>query len=143
MRSKTPLALMEQLVMVLVFALAAVMCLQIFGLSDRLSRKNEALSEAALLSQNAAEQIKSHGGVLSEILEPAGWESGDECWFLDYDKNWQQMESGDGKAGSYRVEVREETSEIPGLKRARISVTENGETIFQIPVAWQEVEDHE
>ena len=34
MRSKTPLALMEQMVMVLVFALAAALCLQVFVVSD-------------------------------------------------------------------------------------------------------------
>lgn len=34
MRSKAPLVLMEQLVMVLVFALAAALCVQVFVLSD-------------------------------------------------------------------------------------------------------------
>ena len=38
MRSKAPLALMEQMVMVLVFALAAALCLQAFALADRISR---------------------------------------------------------------------------------------------------------
>lgn len=31
MRSKAPLALMEQIIMVLVFALSAALCLQVFG----------------------------------------------------------------------------------------------------------------
>ena len=39
MRSKAPLALMEQMVMVLVFALAAALCLQAFALADRISRQ--------------------------------------------------------------------------------------------------------
>lgn len=41
MRSKAPLALMEQLVMVLVFALAAALCVQVFVLSGQTSRWNE------------------------------------------------------------------------------------------------------
>ena len=35
MRSKSPLALMEQVVMVLVFALAAALCIQVFVFSDQ------------------------------------------------------------------------------------------------------------
>ena len=40
MKSKAPLALMEQMVMLLVFALAAALCLQAFVQSDRLSRES-------------------------------------------------------------------------------------------------------
>ena len=54
MRSKAPLALMEQLVMVLVFALAAALCVQVFVLSYQTSRRNEARDRAVLEAQNAA-----------------------------------------------------------------------------------------
>ena len=46
MRSKAPLALMEQLVMVLVFALAAALCVQVFGLSGQTSRWNDSRDRA-------------------------------------------------------------------------------------------------
>ena len=46
MRSKAPLALMEQMVMVLVFALAAALCLQAFALADRISRQNAERDQA-------------------------------------------------------------------------------------------------
>ena len=39
MRSKAPLALVEQTLMILVFALAAALCLQAFVRADRLSRE--------------------------------------------------------------------------------------------------------
>jgi Tfp pilus assembly protein PilX len=58
-RSKTPLALMEQLVMVLVFALAAALCVQVFVLSDRTSRYGEARDRALLEAQSAAEALKA------------------------------------------------------------------------------------
>ena len=51
MKSKAPLALMEQMVMLLVFALAAALCLQAFVQSDRLSRESEARAHAAVLCQ--------------------------------------------------------------------------------------------
>ena len=55
MRSKTPLALMEQMVMVLVFALAAALCLQVFVVTDRMSERNKDIDHAVLLAQNTAE----------------------------------------------------------------------------------------
>ncbi len=61
MRSKAPLALMEQLVMVLVFALAAALCVQVFVLSSRTSRWNESRDRAVVEAQNAAELLKGDG----------------------------------------------------------------------------------
>ena len=61
MRSKSPLALMEQVVMVLVFALAAALCLRVFVFSDQASERNEAVDRAVLEVQNAAETLKSTG----------------------------------------------------------------------------------
>ena len=52
MKSKAPLALMEQLVMVLVFALAAALCVQAFFASDRMSRQGEARDRAVLLADS-------------------------------------------------------------------------------------------
>lgn len=59
MRSKAPLALMEQMVMLLVFALAAALCLQAFVKSDEISASCEARDRAMTLCQSAAEVIRS------------------------------------------------------------------------------------
>ena len=72
MRSKAPLALMEQLVMVLVFALAAALCVQAFVLSDQTSRRNEARDRAVLEAQNAAEELKSVHGDFQQMTELYG-----------------------------------------------------------------------
>ena len=61
MRSKAPLALMEQTVMILVFALAAALCLRVFVWSSQMSRHIEARDRAAVEAQCAAEIIKSEG----------------------------------------------------------------------------------
>ena len=120
MRSKTPLVLMEQLVMVLVFAMAAAICLQVFGLSDRLSKENEARAEAALLAQNTAEELKfSYGEVLLD------WEEADGIYYMEED--------------GYRVRVQAEETEISGLQKVRLQVLQEEEVLFEIPVAWQEV----
>lgn len=122
MRSKTPLVLMEQLVMVLVFAMAAAICLQVFGLSDRLSKENEARAEAALLAQNTAEELKSSYG--EALLD---WEEADGIYYME--------EEG------CRLQVQAAETEISGLRKVELQVLQEEEVLFEIPVAWQEVKD--
>ena len=59
MKNKTSLLLMEQLVMILVFALCAALCLQCFMAADRISRETGLRDEAVLLAQNTAESLKA------------------------------------------------------------------------------------
>ena len=59
MKNKASLALMEQLMILLVFALCAALCLQAFVGADRIARENEARDEAAILAQNTAESLKA------------------------------------------------------------------------------------
>ena len=68
MKSRAPLVMMEQLVMVLVFALAAAVCVRIFALSDRLSLENETRDRAVTAVQNAAETLKACRGNYGERL---------------------------------------------------------------------------
>ena len=61
-RSKAPLTLMGQLLMVLFFALTAAICLQAFANSEAISQSSADRDAAALLAQNAAETVKGvHG----------------------------------------------------------------------------------
>ena len=57
-RSKAPLALMEQIIMILVFALAAAVCLQAFVYSNSLSVKGEQENNAVSHAQEVAEYCK-------------------------------------------------------------------------------------
>ncbi|MEI3141197.1 MAG: hypothetical protein V8S34_06355 [Lawsonibacter sp.] len=61
MRSRAPLALMEQTVMVLVFALAAALCLRAFALADGISRQVEATDRAVLWAESAADTCERPG----------------------------------------------------------------------------------
>ena len=91
MRSKAPLALMEQLVMVLVFALAAALCVQAFVLSDQTSRRNEARDRAVLEAQNAAEELKSVHGEFQQMTELYGGSWNGRLWGRSYDENWKKV----------------------------------------------------
>ena len=127
MRSKAPLVLMEQLVMVLVFALAAALCVQVFVLSDQTSRSHEARDRAVVAAQNAAEQLERCGG---------DWNG--SMWGVSYDKAWQMCE--DQSQAAYHVLVTPVESSRDLLGQAQVAVyTAEGDVLFSIPVAWQEV----
>lgn len=146
MRSKAPLALMEQMVMLLVFALAAALCLQAFALSDRLSRREEARDRAVVLCQSAAETIRSCGGDMSEALSAAAEKLGGSyeqgILWLDYDENWEPIDDGlDHPTAAYRLEAGGAPTQVPGLGMARVWVRdgddEEGDCLFALDVAWQ------
>lgn len=123
MRSRAPLSLMEQLVMLGVFALAAALCLQAFVRSDALSRERQARDRAAVVCQNAAEVI-CHTGRPESVR--GQW----------YDEDWAPVPEG---GGAYLLEVRELESETAGLGRAAVTVTErDGGMLFELKIAWQE-----
>ena len=138
MKHKAPLALMEQLIMLLVFALAAALCLQIFVLSDRVSRYCEARDHSVVEVQNAAELMKLHKGDLSRCAMEYGGSLGPETWTIGYDALWQQT---DGKDAAYTLQVML-SEQQPLLGAAEIQVREaDGDVLMQIAVAWQEDSD--
>lgn len=62
MKNRAVLSLMEQILMVLVFAVAAAICLRVFTVADRMSKDAASVDAAYLLAQNAAEEIKNTRG---------------------------------------------------------------------------------
>jgi len=73
MKSKAPLLMMEQLVMTLVFGLAAALCLKCFALAHEMNRRTEQQDEAVRIAQNAAELLKA-GAAPEAIDEEQGYE---------------------------------------------------------------------
>lgn len=113
MKNKTSLLLMEQLVMVLVFALAAALCLTVFVKADQISRETIRRDEAVLLAQNAAQVLKATSGDKERAIATAA-------------------ESG------YRMEIeRIDTQSLLG--QAEIRVWQEDELVFSLCVGWQEV----
>lgn len=122
MKNKAPLPLMEQLIMVLIFALTAALCLQGFSLADRMSRRQEAREKAVVLAQNLAESLKANSGDLeaaSRLLD-------------DFSED-----------PDFVIQVISVSTDDPYLGSARIVVTYEEEAIFEITVAWQEVSKNE
>lgn len=133
MKSKAPLLLMEQMVMLLVFALAAAICLQSFVLSDRMSRRGEARDRGVTLAQTAAETIRHQGGTPEAALEKAAPSLGGA-----YEPGLLTVTEGQGDE-TITLTARPEESGTPGLSKAALLVEWEGETVFELTVAWQEV----
>ena len=138
MRTKSPLALMEQLVMVLVFALAAALCLRVFVFSNQMSERNRDVDNAVLLAQNTAEMLKAYGGV-EEAAAVAGGNIRQMMWSSYYDEDLNPVP--DQASAYYEVHTLPENSGVEGLGQAAIEVFryDGNKGLFFITVAWQEV----
>lgn len=134
MKSKAPLAMMEQLVMVLVFALAAALCLQTFVLSGKISKKTEAKNRAVTEAQNAAEIMKNGG--FSEYLERYAPKQTEDKSVSFFAKDWQI--TVEENQAEYKMTVIYTESVDLLLWQADITLaTASGEELIRIPVAGQ------
>ena len=124
MRSKAPLAMLEQLVMLLVFALAAALCLQAFVLSDQNSKQNSRRDAAVVEVQRVAETVKHCAGDperIARLLE-GSWD-GETLTVL---------------CAGGTVTVTPEESGHALLGMAQVSMRDDrGEELFSVPVSWQ------
>lgn len=109
MKNRASLSLMELLIMVLVFSLAAAVCLRLFVAAGEISEEITRQDEAVVMAQNAAEALKA--GKEPEILSQEG----------------------------LKLAIREVNPEVPGMKQAQISVFYENEVIFSMETGWQEV----
>ncbi len=138
MRSKAPLALMEQVIMVLVFALAAALCLRCFVWADQRSRRDEARDRALIEAQSMAEIVKSAGGDLDAAARRYGGEHAGANWVLSFDEDWERDEADP----AYLVQAVPQDTGDPLLGKALIvaSGASTEDVLCVLSVAWQEVD---
>ena len=118
MKDKATLTLMELLIMVLVFSLAAALCLKAFVWSTQKTGENRVIAQAAVTAQNAAEKMKAARRA--------------ETGSLTYDENWQPAENG-----CYILKTEPFSSALLG--GADITVEDRtGNELFRLTVRWQE-----
>lgn len=127
MRSKSPLVLIEQMLMLLVFAIAAAVCVRAFVWAEERSEFNSDRSYAAVYVQSAAETVKACRGDLTRaagLLENCAVEGGVLTQTVD--------------GCTVRVTLAAEDDPLTG--RADVSaVDEDGAELLSVSVAWQEV----
>ena len=137
MKSKSLLPLMEQLIMILVFALTSVLCLQGFAAANRMSRRQERTGRAVVLAQNAAEILKYTTGDFEQAAELLGGQIESGIWEIYYDINAHVTFVKDDAA--YLLQATPSADNDPFLGSSHIRVFSEEELLFEIKVAWQEV----
>jgi len=135
MKSKAPLALIELVIMLLIFSLAAALCLQAFSMADRISRQSEVRDNAALQAQNAAEILKHCGGDFALAAASYGGSWDGTHWQIHYDADWKITASPD----TYTLTAAPEDTENALLGRTHLILrsTADHAEIFRLSAAWQ------
>lgn len=134
MRSKTPLALMEQIIMILVFALASALCLRAFVLADGISLACEEQDRAVMAAETVAEALKLCRGDWAEAERMA------EAVLENVDVVYFHSDHAETVPGALRIVITPVDSETELLEMAEISAqNSDGETILSLTAAWQEV----
>ncbi|SFQ36184.1 hypothetical protein SAMN02910358_01766 [Lachnospiraceae bacterium XBB1006] len=126
-RSKAPLALMEQVIMVLVFALAAAICVKAFVMARSMSIQSRTRDRAMEICQSMAEQYKS------EQLNTTP-----EAVF--YDGMWRVTEEN----STYKLEFKADNNDAYEVSGTLYMVeVEKNKIICKLKVAWQKEGAHE
>lgn len=139
MRSKAPLVLIEQAVMLLVFALAAALCLRAFSWADAASDSSAARDRAMMAAQSAAEALKSCGGDMEAAADLYGGCCDGGVWTIQYDEQWNMNTVQD----CYLVRVEQTETQLPLLGAALVSVWDGEKNLVLLNTAWQEVQRYE
>jgi len=127
MKNRASFVLVEQLIMLLVFALAAAICLQVFVKADGISQKTVLQDNAVILAQNSAEAVKAAKGDLETAAQHLDAQVNDGILILTAD--------------GLQLQIVPEASDLAGLGKARVTVSaaDSGEPLFSLTTGWQEV----
>lgn len=124
MKSKAPLVMMEQLIMLLVFALAAALCLRAFVLADGQAEKAALRDRAMLEVQQAAETIKYCRGDMIKAAEILGCTAAEN-----------QLKA---ECEGFELYAERTGSDWEPLGRARVWAEDgSGERLIELELAWQ------
>lgn len=124
-RSKAPLALMEQIIMILVFALTAAVCLQAFVYSNNLSEDGDRENLAAAHAQEVVEYCKMSAGDLAQVQSRLSGEQTENGLEVYYEEDRMTV----------LLEIAEQNE---WLAKARVSVQDDAhQEIFAMDTAWQ------
>ena len=90
--SKTPLFLMELIIMLLVFSISAATCLKVFVGARKVADESRRLDTAVMMAQTAAEYWKSTHGDLAETAQMMGAVPNEDRFVVRDEKNWIYLE---------------------------------------------------
>lgn len=139
MKSKAPLMLMEQMILLTVFALAAALCVQAFVKSDKISTTSESRDQAVICVQSAAEMMRYHHGDIATVATATGGSVTGGMLQIAYDKSWNIVNDAD--SASYLLYARALPADVVGLYKARVWVvpqhSDEPAELFSLEIMWQ------
>lgn len=138
MRSKAPLSVIEQVIMLLVFALAAAVCLRGFAWADSTSQRSRNCDLAMVQAQNAAAILQNNGGDLTAAAEIMGGQAEGRRWDIHYNEQWERTDT----QGVFALQVSVRPT-LPLMGSAQITVADDGGLLAELMVSWQEVAAYE
>jgi hypothetical protein len=126
MRNRAFLPLMEILLTVAVFAVAAAICLQGFTKANDVSQRRSELDTAVLLAQDTCEVLKHARGDMSLAAELTEGELTDSGILIHRDKNGSR----------FTVTVSDKSTDS-GVGLAKVTVSTPDREVYSLNVAWQ------
>lgn len=133
--SSSGMFLCELLIAILVFAVAAAVCVRIFVFANFTATDSSTLNHAVIAAQNGAECFKATGGDLSEAAKLLGTAGNGNAITIYMDQNWK---STNDENAPYLVTV-ERTSRQVGCVNGEVTVSENaGDPLYVLTVSAEE-----
>lgn len=139
MKNKSFLPLLELILMIGIFTLAAAICLNTFATANKLSKQSEAKFAAVNAAESVAEAIKSSNGDFSAISEKLGGIADSDSLTVYYDSLWV---STDSENAEFILQVTKKNSGTLFLGTALITVYHGDDLIYELTVGWQEVSEN-
>lgn len=135
MKNKAFLSILEQLCMILIFAIACAICLRVFSLANEISKDRDSLDQAVIAAQNAAELLKSNKGDLQECAQELLGNAVENTLTVFYNSKGEAV---DNETDSYfSLVATKKTSQHSFAESAQITIIQNNKTIFELDVVWQ------
>ena len=126
-RSKSTLFLIEQLIVIAVFAICAAACISILASAYFMSEDTRDISSALLIAESGAEAYKATGGDLQNVAAiidggSLSHANGLDILTVGYDENWKICED-DNPVYILRITSLAQGSEAHPLRTGDITVT--------------------
>lgn len=128
--SKTKMFLLEFIIIILFFSLAATVCVRIFVNAKMVSAQSSRLTGAVLKAQEAAETFKSVDGDAGRLAGKLNGIMDDQNVVVFYDTEWNPAK--EQSDGVYRMEIRLEKEQ--NLITASILIDHGQDEIYSLKI---------
>lgn len=128
-RSKSALFLMELILSILFFAIAAAVCMQLFAASALASRRTREQSHAVTAAQSAAACVQTAAGDPDTVAKLLSGSCTADTVTVFYDAHWQPA---DAAQAEYTLTIQSGAES----EQAQIDVRSTEETLFSLTCGW-------